>query len=200
MVNGDVVRRVLRLLVVEVLAGRRGLVRALYDYVVGGMSIGRAADRYGFTVNQLRSLYGRLRHDIGASDGVIRIVLIRFAGKFSGIRPAVSGYKCLLCGAVLERDRVSFHISVSHRDFVDGLVNILLGHSEEPVFDGRVKVISVKMPLMLLDALDVYVRRNGITRSEAIRRAVSLLLRSYAPDILNAATSSWKNNLLVMTQ
>ena len=46
------------------------------------------------------------------------------------------------------------------------------------------RIVTVKMPEELVEALDKYARRYGMNRSEIIRRALRMLLEEEAPDII----------------
>lgn len=61
------------------------------------------------------------------------------------------------------------------------------------------RVVTFKMPEKVLDMLDEYARSRGISRSEAIREAISQLLEreGYRVDVVREAPSTDGRSLII---
>lgn len=128
------VRRVLKLMVAEVLVGRVGLVRAAYDYVVNGMSISRAASKHGFTRYQLRGFVSRLKSNMPWSvfEPFLRHVYQVYWGSLRRLRPVIEGNRCLICGKRVVLGNKMSHVYHGHRKIIESIVESLMYSQPNP--------------------------------------------------------------------
>ena len=71
-----------------------------------------------------------------------------------------------------------FHSTLSQRKLLSEFLKYLISSKDEGV---AMRVVTFKMDERLLEELDKYAMRNGMTRSDAIRKAILELLRNSGP-------------------
>ena len=136
-------REVVEYLVLRALAGRRGVVEALYGYFVGGASPAEAGERYGLSRHQVRGYATRVLEKAG-SLARARAVIRYAAPIVLRIEPVVrevgrNMVRCLLCGAELPAipGAVEKHLQDYHRDVVDQHVEAVIELMRRELHAGR---------------------------------------------------------------
>ncbi|MEM1526162.1 MAG: hypothetical protein QW775_03845 [Ignisphaera sp.] len=124
---------VLEYLILKVLADKKEVLRALYDYFVDSTSPSTIANKYGLSKHQIRGYVQRIMEKTGSSDRakVLMKYTIPVIIKIKPIAKKVNGSiaVCALCNEELPLQVVEDHIKKKHSNIVseclDSVVEVL---------------------------------------------------------------------------
>ena len=122
---------VARYLVVKALAGRRGIVEAIYMYYTGNGSIAAMAHRLGVRKHQLRGYIQRVAEKAGSAKEARILVKHVAPAVLRVVRPIIvdggSVYRCTLCGETFTHPYVAeIHVSQQHEDVVERCIDAVI--------------------------------------------------------------------------
>lgn len=124
---------VLEYLILKVLADKKEVLKALYDYFVDSTSPSTIANKYGLSKHQIRGYVQRIMEKTGSSDRakVLMKYTIPVIIKIKPIAKKVNGSiaVCALCNEELPLQVVEDHIKKKHPNIVseclDSVVEVL---------------------------------------------------------------------------
>jgi len=128
-------KALIRFLVWNRLIGNRKSIDILYKYFVMDMSPSQIADELNITTGVVRGKVSKAKQ-YGLNNKTISYIIKTIYGDLMNIKPIIErngirGYRCTICrkeiyGGITDTIAMLRHIEYSHRDVMDGYINMFV--------------------------------------------------------------------------